>query len=351
MNVPALENILIVRTDRIGDVVLSLPMIDTLNASYPSARIGFLLRASTRDLVSGRSGLDVALLYDDERGLEKPFGTMLDELKRHRFDAVVVTYPTFRLALLTYLARIPIRVGTGYRWYSLLFNRRVYEHRKTAEKHEAEYNLSLLRELDCKPATNVKPVLATGVEDAYEARTVLEALGLVRRPFVILHPGSGGSARNWRPANFGALAEALHKTGIPVLVTGGPREEGLLAQVLAASNGTAKILQRPLSLKVLAALIKSASVFVSNSTGPLHIAAAVGTPVVAFYPPIRQCSSARWGPLADQKVIFEPSSRDCPQCKGGPCQSDVCMESIRVEDVRKAVLSLMRSSTRVARVP
>jgi heptosyltransferase-2 len=351
VNIPALENILIVRTDRIGDVVLSLPMIDALNASYPSARIGFLLRSYTRELVSGRDGLNLVLLYDDDRGVEKPFMAMLTELKRHRFDAVVVTYPTFRLALLMYLAGIPVRVGTGYRWYSLLFNRRVYEHRKTAEKHEAQYNLSLLTAIGCEPATNVKPVLEAGGDAVRAAATVLDEHGLEAGRFVILHPGSGGSARDWKPANFGALAAGLHETGISVLVTGGPGEEGLLAQVRANSNGTATILRRPLSLKVLAALIKSAAVFVSNSTGPLHIAAAVGTPVVAFYPPIRQCSSARWGPLTDQKVIFEPRAGDCPRCKGGPCQSDVCMESIRVEDVQRAVLSLMRSSTSVARVP
>lgn len=351
MNVPALENILIVRTDRIGDVVLSLPMIDALKARYPSARIGFLVRSYTREIVSGRDGLNLVLLYDDDRGVEKPLRKILAELRRHRFDAIIVTYPTFRLALLAYLAGIPVRVGTGYRWYSLLFNRRIYEHRKTAEKHEAEYNLSLLTAVGCQPGTNVKPVLETGGDALREAETVLEEHGLRANPFVILHPGSGGSARDWRPAHFGTLAARLHETGIRVLVTGGPGEEALLAQVRADSNGTATILRRPLSLKVLAALIKSAAVFVSNSTGPLHIAAAVGTPVVAFYPPIRQCSSARWGPLTDRKIIFEPSAADCPRCKGGACQSDVCMESIRVEDVQKAVLSLMRSSTSVARVP
>jgi lipopolysaccharide heptosyltransferase II len=347
VNVPALQNILVVRTDRIGDVVLSLPMIPVLKSRFPAARIAFLLRSYTLELVARQPGLDHLMLYDDEQGKKKPFGLVLSDLRRHSFDAVVVTYPTFRLACLMYLAGIPLRVGTGYRWYSFLFNQRVYEHRRTAEKHEAEYNLTLLKMLDCSPLDQPRPVLMISRDAEREADSILEEIGLSRgEPFVILHPGSGGSARDWRPENFGELALRLRQSGMPVLVTGGPGEEGLLARVFEVSGGTARLLPRTLPLMSLAALIKTAAVFVSNSTGPMHIAAAVGTPVVAFFPPIRQCSSGRWGPLTTKKIIFEPRSADCPRCKGRPCESNDCMELIRVNDVEKAVLSLAVHSAR-----
>lgn len=346
MNIPALQNILVVRTDRIGDVVLSLPMIPALRTRFPDANIAFLLRSYTRALADGQPGLDRILLYDEHPGSLKPFGSMLAELRKDRFDAVVVTYPTFRLARLMYLAGIPIRVGTGYRWYSFLFNRRVYEHRKTAEKHEAEYNLSLLRMLDCHPTDPPKPGIVIGDDAERRAAEILRNLGLDSRPFVILHPGSGGSARDWKPERFGALAARLANDGTAVLVTGGPGEEELVEGILAASEFTAKALPRNSPLGVLAAVIRRAVVFVANSTGPLHMAAAVGTPVVAFYPPIRQCSSDRWGPLTDRKVVFEPLSADCPRCKGGPCEADECMDLISVEDVGNAVRSLMTGSSR-----
>ena len=335
------KKILIVRTDRIGDVVLSLPMIGILKSALPSSSVSFLLRSYTRELADGQEHLDQILLYDTG-GVEKPFFQMLAELRKERFDAVVVTYPTVRLASLMYLSGIPVRVGTGYRWYSPLFNRRVFEHRKTAEKHESEYNFSLLKGLGIPTAGAPRPTLVVREEERKAAREILRSLNLdSRASLVILHPGSGGSARDWKPQRFGELAKKLRDRGRNVLVTGGPGEESLVRQVVVASGGKAASLPKPLRLMALTALIERADVFVANSTGPLHIAAAVGTPVVAFYPPILQCNSKRWGPLTDRKVIFEPSAADCPVCKGGECRGNDCMDLIRVAEVEKAVESLL----------
>ncbi|MEX1138508.1 MAG: glycosyltransferase family 9 protein [Bacteroidota bacterium] len=335
------QKILIVRTDRIGDVVLSLPMIAALRSLAPGALVAFLLRSYTKDLVRDQQGLDQILLYD-RGGVRKKFREMLSEIRSNRFDAVIVTYPTLRLGLLAFFARIPWRIGTGFRWYSFLFNKKVFEHRKTAEKHEAEYNLSLLRVFGDVVEKNALPKLMVTKENEREAMEVLHEMSMTENsPFVILHPGSGGSARDWRPESFGKLGARLAERGLNVVVTGGPAEERLKDTVVQHSKSTAKALPRALPLLTLAALIRKAAVFVSNSTGPLHIAAAVGTPVVAFYPPIRQCSPTRWGPLTDRKVIFEPRAADCPRCKGGPCESNVCMDLITVEAVEKAVNSLL----------
>jgi heptosyltransferase-2 len=340
------QKILVVRTDRIGDVVLSLPIISILKSAFPSSTISFLLRSYTRELAAEQKGLDRILLYDVDH-VEKPFVRMLSELRREKFDAVVVTYPTARLAFLMYLAAIPLRVGTGYRWYSVLFNRKIYEHRKTAEKHESEYNLSLLRGLGVTQFVASSPKLVIPDEARMEAREALRTLKLgADAPLILLHPGSGGSARDWKPERFGALAEKLTLRGNNVIVTGGPGEESLVQQVVQAAQGRALALPSPLSLKALAALIETANVFVANSTGPLHIAAAVGTPVVGFYPPILQCSSKRWGPLTEKKVIFEPSAADCPLCNGGECRGDECMDLISVEEVEKAVEHLLMTQDR-----
>lgn len=339
-NIPQIQKILIVRTDRIGDVVLSLPMVAVLHSTHPDTSISLLLRSYTKELVEDYPGLRGILLYDRTGGL-KPFWAMLSELRTHAFDAVIVTYPTFRLALLMFFARIPVRIGTGYRWYSLLLNRRVYEHRKTAERHEAEFNLSLLRPLGSGSSERPQPHLQISQEAYDEADEILRRIGLENgTQFVILHPGSGGSARDWPAASFGGLAKVLAKD-TPVVVSGGPGEDNLVQTVIGKSGGAAIPLPRIPSLKVLGALLSRAAVFVSNSTGPLHIAAAVGTPVVAFYPPILQCSPRRWGPLTDRKVIFEPDRNRCPRCQGGPCQGNDCMDLISVGEVQRAVQKML----------
>jgi len=335
------ENVLVVRTDRIGDVVLTLPMVLVLREHLPSSQLSMLLRSYTRDLVEGFLGLDRIVSYD-EGGEHKGFLDMLAELRAHRFDLVIVSHPTFRIAVLMALARIPVRVGSGYRWYSFLFNKRVFEHRKTATKHEAEYNISLLEAVGIHSRDVPRVTLSVPENSNTAAAGQLEGLGIgLSEPFVILHPGSGGSARDWSAESFGDLARALAEDGFKVVVTGSMNERALVDRVIARSNGSAVAASGKMSLKDLAAFIGRAQLFVSNSTGPLHIAAAAGTPVIAFYPPIRECSPVRWGPLTEDKVIFTADANSCPRCKGGPCQGNDCMSQITVEVVLRAACSLL----------
>ncbi|HTY35986.1 MAG TPA: glycosyltransferase family 9 protein [Bacteroidota bacterium] len=340
------ENALIVRTDRIGDVVLTLPMIPVLRESLPGIRISMLLRSYTAALVEGTPGLDHVVPYD-RSGKPKEFLALLSELQAQKFDLVIVSHPTLRIALLTALAGIPVRVGSGYRWYSFLFNRKVFEHRKTAEKHEAAYNISLLQAIDIRSDSipRIELSLPSSANDAAAVEVRRLGLSEIDR-FVVLHPGSGGSARDWNPRNFGVLAAALVGEGLKVVVTGSTEERRLVEAVVEASGGKAMQSVGMMPLKVLAAFIGRAHLFVSNSTGPLHIAAAVGTPVIAFYPPIRECSPRRWGPLTDDQVVFTAVSSLCPRCNGGPCQGNDCMEQISVEDVLGAAHTLLTPKER-----
>lgn len=335
------KNILICRTDRIGDVVLTLPLIEVLRRESPFARITFLARSYTQDIVQGQAGLDSVVLYDqpEER---KPFFSMLSELRRAQYDLAIVAFPRFRVALLLWLARIQTRIGSGYRWYSFLFNKRVYEHRKTAEKHELGFNLSLPRELGYRIPSDVRPTISIPAKARDAASAERERLGITGRDTVaILHPGSGGSARDWSTHNFGHLAIELNSLGWKVVVTGATGEEKLADEVIEISAGVAQSSVGRLSLKELGAFIESVDLFVSNSTGPLHIAAAVGTPVIGFYPPILACSPNRWGPVTDAKVVFVPERANCEMCKGGPCRASVCMDQIIVGKVVEAAEKLV----------
>ena len=334
------RNILIVRTDRIGDVILTLPMAQALKRLFPHARIAMLIRKYTAELVEDNPFVDHILLYDD--GVRQvPFFRLAAELRSEKFDAVFHTHPLFRAALVTWLSGVRERVGTGYRWYSWLFNRRVYEHRKDARRHELEYNLNLLHAIGCSvdPST-VTPQMAVAAESLQYIRRLLDALGIASGDrVVILHPGSGSSARDWHREQFGSLAARLKMLpSIRVVITGGKGEEGIVRDVCEiAGEGVVKIADQ-LTLHQFAALIKSASLFVANSTGPLHIAAAVGTPVIGFYPQITPLSAARWGPYTSRKTIFTPAGKpsDCTVCLAPGQTRCACMDSISVEDVFEA---------------
>ena len=324
-------------------MVLSLPMVAALKTQAPAASISLLVRTYTRDLVDHDPRIHRVLTADVD-GVPKSFWALAKELRAVRFDVAIVASPTLRTAFLVRWAGIPVRVGTGYRWYSMLFNRRVYEHRKTAAKHESEFNVSLLGALGIQTPSPPRAVLSIPPSARQEADRIRRIKGFgVGDQVVVLHPGSGGSARDWSPENFGRLARRLTDAGTRVLVTGGCGEEELVSRVCHAAEVPLATSVGEMNLLTLAALLSSVSLFVSNSTGPLHIASAVGAPVIAFYPPIIQCSPRRWGPLADRRVLFEADAARCPRCKGGPCQGDDCMEMISVDEVLEATRGLLRS--------
>ncbi len=302
-----------------------------------------LLRTYTKDIAAGYEGLSEVLTYD-HKGKSKSFLEMLRELERGRYDLAIVAFPRFRIAMLLLLAGIPTRVGTGYRWYSFLFNRRVFEHRKTGNRHESEYNIGLLNAISIRSGEQLKPVLSVSEEDRLAALTVMHEIGIQRgEPWIILHPGSGGSARDWSPENFGRLAFVLSNEGCKIAVTGGPGEDNIVDRVVQYSEGRSIPVVNRFHLRELAGFISEADLFVANSTGPLHIAAAVGTPVIGFYPDIPACSERRWGPLTDRKRVFCPDRRKCHLCKGGDCRSNVCMDQIDVKSVVDAVHELLGS--------
>jgi lipopolysaccharide heptosyltransferase II len=339
----SVRRILLVRTDRIGDVVLSLPMLPLLKKQYPNAAITVMVRSYTRELVEHHSCVDDVILWDER----KDAAEYVALLKERKFDIAVLPYPRFNLALIVFRAGIPVRVGTGFRWYSFLFNKRIYEHRKDARRHEVEYNLNLLTTLGI---TSDAPPQFEFTADSNAERTVATVLAAdgVKR-YAVLHAGSGGSARDWSIANFAQLGDVLqNELDLRVVLTGGPNETALVAALASQMKSVPLNYTGKFSLQELAALFRSAAVFVANSTGPLHIAAMVGTPVVAFYPPIIQCSPMRWGPYTEKKRVFTADNRACTLCKGGACTSNVCMDQISVAQVVEAVRKLVSTHQNTA---
>ena len=339
---PNFHRILIVRTDRIGDVILTLPMADALKKRFSNIHIAMLIRHYTSELVEGNRNVDQIIYYDENNGT-KSFFQLAAMLRQQQFDVVFHTHPRFHLALITWFAGIPVRVGTGYRWYSFFFNRRVYEHRKYAAYHELEYNLHLLNTIGCSTeGLDVKPVLEVNPDAMGKVKKLLMDIGIREdRRLVILHPGSGSSARDWSCQNFGALGKRI--SGIPnvqVIITGNALEKNLVDKVQSIAGSLVISIVNKLSLSEYAALAKLASLFIANSTGPIHIAAAVGTPVIGLYPQVTALNAARWGPYTNNKTIFSPKDKptDCKICLHKNNSSCECMDSISVDEVYDAAL-------------
>ncbi len=321
-------------------------MLPALRKCFPDAHIAMLLRRYTGEILEGNPYVNELIWYDRDH-TNIPLAEMRATLRERKFDAAIVVYPRLRLAWLMWRSGIPLRIGTGYRYYSFLFNTRVFEHRKDAKRHEVEYNMHLLEELSCKVEKNFKPQFDISIPDEAQKNVekALAALG-VRGDFVIVHPGSGGSAREWPAENFGKLAlRFLNDAHVRVIVTGTKEEEQKVLHVVQASQGTGIPLAGRLNLKELGALMRLSRLFVSNSTGPLHLAVAMGTPVVGLFPQHTAMSARRWGPYTENKAVFVPEKpEDCTICVENN-QSCKCMASIQVEDVFFSALSLLEQKS------
>jgi len=327
------ENILLVRTDRIGDVVLSLPLAEEIKKAYPECKVSFLVKAYTLDLVKDHPYIDEVLTLDETEKSPNIFSNV-KKIKLKNFDSCIVVYPTFKIAFLLFLARIKNRIGTGYRSYSFLFTKKIYEHRKYAEQHELQYNLNLLKVFGIEKQLNFGDA-SFQLQISKEGKNAVEQFFLEkkideRKPIIIVHPGSGGSAVDLPLQRMKELVQKLLTLDVTVLLTGSSNETEI-CQSLVLNERTSNVAGR-FPLSSLVALIDRSSIFISNSTGPLHIAAALGKYVVGFYPKIDACSVRRWGPFTEKKAIFEPSL-NCQKCSRKQCERLNCMDTISMDQV------------------
>ena len=327
------ENILIVRTDRIGDLILTLPLAGFIKQKYPKARISFLVRDYTKNIAADHPYIDEVIVLKQNDG-KTGFFENLSIIKSKKFDTCIVVYPSFMIAAIMFLSGIKNRIGTGYRWYSFLFNKKVFEHRKDAQHHELEYNLNLLKKIGIDNYVDEKNV-------KYDLNVHKSSLSIVNKvlidnrvdpakPFIIVHPGSGGSSMDLPAEKFSQLVKLLVDDGHQVIITGNKTEHALCETVKADSSSVN--LAGRFNLDELTALISLAFMFISNSTGPIHIAAALNKYVVGFYPKVVSCSKERWAPYTIKKLIYEPSI-ECKDCTIEQCKKLNCMDSIDIHKV------------------
>jgi heptosyltransferase-3 len=339
-----LKRYLVVRTDRIGDLILALPVAEAIKEGEPEAEVHYLVSPRTAEIARACPYVDGVIVYDEVwKGYSRLRG-LVRSLKDLRPDIAVVLRPTLRSALACLLAGIPRRVGTAYRYYSLLFTKQVREHRRFAEKHELEFNLNILRAVLDVEKRAYTPRIEVDSEALRYAEQVLAERSLREKAFVVIHPGSSGSARNLPLKAYARVADLIERSyESRVLVTAGSEEIAAVDEMDSLRASRSLRLTAIPRLLDLAAVIEKSRLFISGSTGPMHIAAAVGVPTLSFFSPVRSCSPRRWGPVGDVNAVIMPPVPECPTCKGGPCEYFDCMERIEPNKIAEALETLLRS--------
>ncbi len=356
----AFPRILVARPDRIGDVILSTPVVAALRRQYPNAHITFLVRDFVAPLIREIPDVDAVFIYDPEgrHAGVRGFFRLMEELKAQRFQVSIVLHSVFKIAAALFGVGVPNRIGPLSKLHSYLFyNRGTRQRRSLVEMHEADYNLHLLRKLGIRVGSHQLPTQIAISEDrkTFAADWLSEAgwnpEANPRAKLIAVHPGMGGSALNWPENYYVDLIRSLKKEGHQVVLTGGPAEGFLLERIVMELAGTDdKILvyssAANASVDYLAALFAKVDLVVAPSTGPLHIAVASGRPVVTFYPPIRVQSAIRWGPyIADPEdagiLVPEVYCGEDFSCRGPKCNYYPCMRMISPREALSEVLRLL----------
>ncbi len=343
------KNVLVVRLSALGDVLFALPALRRLREALPEARLTFLVEDRCADILEGHPDVDEIVVFRRKRIARLDFleaVRLVRSLRTRRFDAALDLQGNLKSGVLTRLSGARVRVGfappaskEGNRFFS---NRRVTI--PPGLRWRPEKDLSLLRGLGIEPGpVRACPPRFGPDEDAFAAAAVAAIPG-VEGPLVVLHPGTSGfgAFKRWPPERFAALAGALAaRAGARVLVTHGPGERPLADAVAAAApKGSAAVSPETRSLRALAAILSRADLVVAADTGPLHVAAALGRPVIALFGPK---DPEIYRPLGERTLVARRTDVACSPCRLRYCPRPDCMETLAPDDVIPLALDLLRA--------
>ncbi len=340
------KRILIIRTDRIGDVLLSTPVIKALRNKYLQAYISMVVAPYAKDIVEANPYLDEVIIYDKDAKHKSWLRSLkfASRLKKRKFDLAVILHPTNRMHLLTFLSGIPRRLGYNCK-FGFLNNLKKPHTKQEGLKHEAEYNLDLLSGSGVSGNPRdlfmpVKPESEQWAKNLFASRGIKEADKLLA-----INPGASCPSKIWPPDNFAQVAEILAKRhNFKILIVSGPKDTHL-ADVIARKIGDKALnLSGKTSVSHLASILKRCDLFISNDSGPVHIASSLGVPVISIFGRNQPgLSPRRWGPLGDKGKYLHKSA-GCIQCLAHNCKKEfACLKAIKVEDVLSAAESILSS--------
>ena len=326
------DRLLVSRTDRLGDLVLALPFVETLKARFPECAVDVMASLYASPILEHNPSIDrIVRVQNDQLVTSGHYRKELEQrIRKGNYQAVVVLYPERHISRLLYRAEVPVRIGTAGRFHSVFFTHRLLHSRKANKKHESEYNLDFMAYFP-DGATVTRPAVHPTDKELRNARRIIKECG-VDGPFVVVHPGSGGSAERWPMEKFVELYERLNRNHRVAVVTGSDTEGDEVKLAASRRGAVLREITGRTDLRTLAAVLSLATVVVANSTGPLHLAVAVGTRVVGLYPGRQIMSPVRWGPIGAGHRVLQPEVEQC-RCPEGRCR---CMETITVEQVAEA---------------
>lgn len=333
--------VLVLHTAFLGDVILTIPLLQAVRDRYPDAVISFVAIPAAAAVLRNHPAINSTIEYDKKgsmRGIRGLAG-IIRTIRRNKFDIALVPHRSLRSALIPFLAGIPTRIGFDSSAGSFLWTTTVPY---TRDSHEIQRNLELVVPIGGDRGIR-KPALYPSVEDV---RKVDEFLSVHKGPgygkqFVSIAPGSVWFTKRWPEQSFSRLVENLVSEGVPVVLVGGPDDADLCERIrISARHDLVTSAAGRLEPLQSAELIRRSRVLVANDSAPMHMAVAMKTPVVAIFG--ATVPQFGFAPIGEHDTVLETGGLSCRPCSshGGhrcPIRSFDCMERILPAQVKAAV--------------
>ncbi|HAH20819.1 MAG: hypothetical protein A2Y00_02995 [Omnitrophica WOR_2 bacterium GWF2_43_52] len=298
-----IARILAVRNDRFGEFLLTLPALYALKEHYPGAELTLVVNGSVAELAARIPCVDEVIVWENKKHGFLEIGRFAAQTAGKKYDLCVIFNPSKELNIVSFLAGIPARCGYNRKW-GFLLNRTTEDKKHLGSMHETEYNLELLKTIGISTGSQPLNFLLDIRDDDFSDKRLVHR-GLSSKNFIIIHPWASNTQKEWPLDKFKAVAlQIMNTLHIPCVLIGGPEEVKRADQFcndMPLINLTGKT-----SLIELAGLLKKGRVLLTNDSGPMHLAAAVGIPIVAIFrkqPPA--ISARRWGPVGTSNSIIE----------------------------------------------
>lgn len=301
------KKILAFRNDRFGEFLLNIPAFKAIKKRYPEAKLILVTSPYVMELAKLIEGVDGVIAWENRKHKLAEIIEFVRTIRKERFDLCIIFNPSKEFNIISFLSRIPVRIGYN-RKLGFLLSQRIEDRKHRGEKHEVEYNLELAAAAGAGTEDNALALTVNElvIEDLF-ARLKIEKGDTL----IALHPWTSDPAKQWPIENFSQLAKRLSEgRDTKILVIGGKEEagksrdffEGLREENIVGLAGRTTLVE-------LAAVLKRSKLLISGDSGPVHLASAVGTPVIAlFRNDIPGKSAKRWGPWGAGHTVIEKNS-------------------------------------------
>ena len=332
-----IHKILVIKPAAIGDVLLSTPVMENLRYRFPDAEINFLTQKYCKEALTGNPFISRILTYN----LEWDSGWfIIKKIRKQRYDMVIDLFCNPRTAMITFLSKARYKVGFRFRGRSYAYNIKIK--RRSNEVHNVDFNLDALRILGLEIISSVPKYYINEIHREFADNFFIEN-NLNGSTVIGINPAGTWPTKVWYPEKFSELINSFDD-GYNFVLFWGNESEKKIADKIKNDSKKKVVLIPAVNLKYMGAIAEKCNVFLTNDTGPMHIASALGVNVVAIFGPT---NPKLQGPLNSNSIVVRNESLECLGCnltRIEDCRyQHKCMRELSVISVRTAILSLLKS--------